>query len=91
VAAIVPFVLGGISVGLAEEVANAGVPVTLVEPVARVAVGDEREALDLLQRSMATLSSSLDLSTWCNPTSSVGRHTKMLVLISNTFWRFAAH
>ena len=39
--------------------------------------------LDLLQRSTATLSSSLDLSTWCNPTSSVGRHTKMLVLISN--------
>jgi len=48
-------------------------------------------ALDLLQRSMATLSSSLDLSTWCNPTSSVGRHTEMLVLISNTSWRFAAH
>ena len=47
--------------------------------------------LYLLQRSMATLSSSLDLSTWCNPTRSVGRHTKMLVLISNTFWRFAAH
>ena len=47
--------------------------------------------LDLLQRSMATLSSSLDLSTWCNPTSSVGRHTKMLVLICNTSWRFAAH
>jgi len=41
-------------------------------------------ALDLLQRSTATLSSSLDLSTWCNPTSSVGRHTKMIVLISNT-------
>ena len=48
-------------------------------------------ALDLLQRSTTTLSSSLDLSTWCNPTSSVGRHMKMLVLISNTFWRFAAH
>ena len=48
-------------------------------------------ALELLQRSMATLSSSLDLSTWCNPTSSVGRHTNMLVLISNTSWRFAAH
>ena len=48
-------------------------------------------ALDLLQRLMATLSSSLDLSTWCNPTSSVGRHTKLLVLISNTFWRFVAH
>ena len=48
-------------------------------------------ALDLLQRSMATLSSSLDLSTWCNPISSVGRHTKMLVLISNTSWRFATH
>ena len=48
-------------------------------------------ALDLLQRSMATLSSSLDLSTWCNPTSSMGRHTKMLVLISNTLWRYAAH
>jgi len=47
--------------------------------------------LDLLQRSTATLSSSLDLSTWCNPTNSVGRHTKMLVLISNTSWRFAAH
>jgi len=31
------------------------------------------------------------LSTWCNPTSSVGRHTKMLVLMSNTSWRFAAH
>ena len=39
----------------------------------------------------ATLSSSLDLSTWCNPTSSVGRHMKMLVLISNTSWRFATH
>ena len=48
-------------------------------------------ALDLLQRSMATLSSSLDLSTWCKLTSSVGRHTKMLVLISNTSWRYAAH
>ena len=48
-------------------------------------------ALDLLQRSMATFSSSLDLSTWCNPTSSVGRRTKMLVLISNTFWRYATH
>ena len=48
-------------------------------------------ALDLLQRSMATLSSSLDLSTWYNPTNSVGRHTKMLVLISNISWRFAAH
>jgi len=47
--------------------------------------------LDLLQRSTATLSSSLDLSTWCNPSSSVGRHTKMLVLISNTSWRFATH
>ena len=47
--------------------------------------------LDLLQRSTATLSSSLDLSTWCNPTSFVGRHTKMLVLISNTSWRFATH
>ena len=47
--------------------------------------------LDLLQRSTATLSSSLDLSTWCNPTSSVGRHTKMLVLISNSSWRFVAH
>ena len=47
--------------------------------------------LDLLQRSTITLSSSLDLSTWCNPPSSVGRHTKMLVLISNTSWRFAAH
>jgi len=48
-------------------------------------------ALDLLQRSTATLSSSLDLSTWCNLTSSVGRHTKMLVPISNTSWRFATH
>ena len=48
-------------------------------------------ALDLLQRSTATLSSSLDLSTWCNPTSSVGKHMKMPVLISNTSWRFAAH
>ena len=48
-------------------------------------------ALDLLQRSTTTLSSGLDLSTWCNPTSSVGRHTEMLVLISNTSWRFVAH
>ena len=48
-------------------------------------------ALDQVQRSMATLSWSLDLSTWCNPTSSVGGHTKMLLLISNTSWRFAAH
>ena len=48
-------------------------------------------ALDLLQRSTVTLNSSLDLSTWCNPTSSVGRDMKMLVLISNNFWRFAAH
>ena len=48
-------------------------------------------AQDLLQRLTTTLSSSVDLSTWCNPTSSVGRHTKMLVLISNTSWRFAAH
>ena len=48
-------------------------------------------ALDLLQRSTTTSSSSLDLSTWCNPTSPVGRHTKMPVLISNTSWRFAAH
>ena len=47
--------------------------------------------LVLMQRSTATLSSNLDLSTWCDPTSSVERHTKMLVLISNTSWRFAAH
>ena len=31
------------------------------------------------------------LSTWCNPASSMGRHTKMLVLIYNTSWRFATH
>jgi len=48
-------------------------------------------ALDLLWRSTATLSSSLGSSTWCKPTSSVERRTKMLVLISNTSWRFAAH
>ena len=48
-------------------------------------------ALDLLHRLMATWSSSLHLSTRYNPTSSVGRHTKMLVLISNTSCSFAAH
>ena len=48
-------------------------------------------ALDLLRRSTASLSSSLGSSTWCKPTSFVERHTKMLVLISNTSWRFVAH
>ena len=48
-------------------------------------------ALDLLWRSTETLSSNLGSSTWCKPTSSVGWRTKMLVLISNRSWRFAAY
>ncbi len=41
VAAVVPLVLGRIGVGLAEEVADPGVPVPLVEAVAGIAVSNE--------------------------------------------------
>ena len=41
VSAVVPLVLGRIGVGLAEEIADPGVPVPLVEAVAGVAVGNE--------------------------------------------------
>ena len=43
VSAVVPLVLGRVSVGLAEEITDPGVPVPLVEAVAGVAVGNEGE------------------------------------------------
>ena len=40
---------------------------------------------------MAALSSSLHSSTWCSRARSNGSPRKMLMLICNIFWRFAAH